>query len=63
MNDGKFDFGLPWQMMRKDLSICIAEANERRTPSGGRRSSISSIRSRKMGASEGYFQPAGALER
>ena len=26
MNDGKFDFGFAVEWMRKDLSICIAEA-------------------------------------
>jgi 3-hydroxyisobutyrate dehydrogenase len=26
MNDGKFDFGFAVEWMRKDLSICLAEA-------------------------------------
>jgi len=26
MNDGKFDFGFAVEWMRKDLSICVAEA-------------------------------------
>ena len=35
MNDGKFDFGFAVEWMRKDLSICLAEARRNGAPRNG----------------------------
>ena len=61
MNDGKFDFGFAVEWMRKDLSICIAEARRNGAqPAGDRAGRPVLLRGREDGRQAlGYVEPAG----
>ena len=58
MNDGKFDFGFAVEWMRKDLSICIAEARRNGATCRSPRWSTSSIQKSRRWAASAGIRPA-----